>query len=140
MYANTPFFIILLQEITKTDKNGGYRMATQVLFFADVESMKMLVLKTKEDRLNYIESIFDFNLKNSLIKQYNLLFGSHEDDHIRNYFSFLQDFTIDQALALYDRLSNKLRLELVHAIGFDHNHLQEVIEVHEFFMNSEYGE
>jgi len=115
-------------------------MATQVLFFADVESMKMLVLKTKEDRLNYIESIFDFNLKNSLIKQYNLLFGSHEDDHIRNYFSFLQDFTIDQALALYDRLSNKLRLELVHAIGFDHNHLQEVIEVHEFFMNSEYGE
>lgn len=115
-------------------------MTTQILFFADADSMKMLMIKTKEDRLNYIESIFDFNLKNSLIKQYNLLFGCYEDDHIRNYFSFLQEYTIDQALALYDRLSNKLRQELVHAIGFDHNHLQEVIEVHNFFMDSEMGD
>lgn len=112
-------------------------MTTQVLFFADAESMKMLMLKTKEERLNYIERVFDFNLKNSLIKQYNLFFGSHENDHIRNYFSFLQDYTIDQALALYDHLSNKLRSELIHAIGLDHNHLLEVIEVHEFFMDAE---
>lgn len=113
-------------------------MTTQVLFFADSESMKMLMLRSKEDRLNYIEGIHDYELKNSLIKQYNCLFGNHEHDHIRNNFSFLNDYTMEDALSFYDKLSDKLRSDLIYAIGFDHNHLREMIEVHNYFLDAEF--
>lgn len=113
-------------------------MTTQVLFFADSESMKMLMLQTKEDRLNYIEGIHDYELKNSLIKQYNILFGNHENDHIRNVFSFLNDYTMEDTLSFYDKLSDKLRSDLIYAIGFDHNHLHEMIAVHNYFLDAEF--
>lgn len=112
-------------------------MSTQVLFFASNESMKMLALKTKEDRLNYIEGVHDYDLKALLVKHYNIFFGNHKFDQIRNYFSFLQDLTMDDALSLYDSLSNKLRSDLIYAIGYDHKHLNDMIAVHDYFIEAE---
>lgn len=113
-------------------------MTTQILFFADDESMEMLMLATKEERLSYIDGVTDTILSSRLIKQYNMLFGDFTFDHVRNYFYFLKDFTIDDALSLYDRLSNKLRADLIYAIGFDHNHLNEMIAVHNYFCEAEF--
>lgn len=112
----------------------------QLLFLADSESIKMLMLDTKEERLSYIDSMECEITKESLIKQYNLMWGNHSNDHVRNYFSFLGQMSMDDTLSLYDRLTNNLRSDMIYAIGFDHKHLHGMIEVHSYFTDADMGE
>lgn len=109
----------------------------QQLFLADETSINMFMLESKDERLNYIESICCVETKNKLIKQYELFWGCHENDHVRNYFSFLNIMSIEETLKLYDKLSNKLRSDMIYAIGFDHKHLHEMIAVHSYLSDCE---
>lgn len=112
----------------------------QLLFLADKTSMKMFMLETKEERLDFIDGVECQITKDSLIKQYNLMWGVHSSDHARNFFSFLVDMSMDETMALYDRLTNHMRSQMIYAIGFDHKHLHDMIEIHSFFTECPLGE
>lgn len=84
--------------------------------------------------INYMDNANDCNnnIINNMIIDYERLYNRNfNTDYSIHMYSYLRHINIAQALFIYDNLEVKCRDNFIIAISEQHNHLKEILIVHE---------